>query len=65
MAKHFTTMMASYTEVASVNLPAPSAAIARAPTGQLATALSAARLITESVLSSIHSKLQVQQLQRR
>ena len=62
MAKHFTTMVESYTEVASVTLPAPSAAIVRVSTEQLATALGATGPITESLLSSINSKLQVQQL---
>ena len=47
MAKYFTTMGESYSEAASVTLPAPSAAIARVSTEQLATALSATGPITE------------------
>ena len=62
MAKYFTTMVGSYTEVASVTLPAPSSSVARVSTEQLATALGATGPITESLLASINSKLQVQQL---
>ena len=54
MAKYFTTMVESYTKVASVTLPAPSAAITRVSTEQLATALCATGPITESLLSSIN-----------
>ena len=47
MDNYFTTMGESYTEVAPVTLPAPSAAISQVSTGQLATALSVTGPTTE------------------